>query len=278
MLAFGGHLTGFQVVNYFARNADNALIGWRWGDTVLGLYGRAYQLLLLPLSQINAPIASVAIPALSRLQNHEKHYRTAYLQLLRKLAMLTIPPIALTIVCADWIVHAVLGPQWDGAAKIFVWLGLAALLQPITYTSGWLFISQGRTREQLAWGVVGSGIIVLSFLIGLHWGAIGVSIAYAICINLIATPLLLWYVGRRGPVTTADLYRVCGLPLLAAMCVCSALLIFRFFVTQHGIAIDLSVCVGLSIVATLLCYASFAQGRQTLRESWRLMREIFAAG
>jgi O-antigen/teichoic acid export membrane protein len=278
MLAFGGDLTGFQVVNYFARNADNALIGWRWGDTVLGLYGRAYQLLLLPLSQVNTPIAGVAIPALSRLQHHEKHYRQAFLQLLKKLTMVTIPLIALTIVCADWIVHAVLGSQWDGAAKIFVWLGLAAILQPITYTSGWLFISQGRTREQLLWGVVSSGMIVMSFVIGLHWGAIGVSIAYAICINLIATPALLWLVGRRGPVRTADMYRIAGLPMLAAICVCATLLMYRWIASGNGIAIDLSISFFLTMAVTFACYAAFEDGRATLRESWRMMGEIFTAG
>jgi PST family polysaccharide transporter len=277
MLAFGGDLTGFGVVNYFSRNADNALIGWRCGDTVLGLYGRAYQLLLLPLSQVNTPIASVAIPALSRLQYHEKHYRRAFLQLLKKLTMVTIPLIALTIVCADWIVHAVLGSQWDGAAKIFVWLGLAALLQPLTFTSGWLFVSQGRTREQLVWGVLSSAVIVLSFVIGLHWGAIGVAIAYAICINSI-TPALLWLVGRSGPVRTSDMYQIAGLPILAAMCVCATLLIYRRFAAQHGIAFHLSMSVLITMAATLACYAIFADGRTTLRESWRLMCEIFTTG
>lgn len=32
MLAFGGNLTGFAVINYFARNLDNMLIGKFWGS------------------------------------------------------------------------------------------------------------------------------------------------------------------------------------------------------------------------------------------------------
>ena len=38
LLAFGGNVTGFNVVNYFARNGDNLLIGKMWGSASLGLY------------------------------------------------------------------------------------------------------------------------------------------------------------------------------------------------------------------------------------------------
>jgi hypothetical protein len=62
MLTFGGNVTGFNVMQYFARNADNALIGKFWGANELGLYSRAYQMLLMPMQQINAPLAAEAVP------------------------------------------------------------------------------------------------------------------------------------------------------------------------------------------------------------------------
>ena len=46
MLVFGRNLTGFSIINYFARNLDNMLIGKFWGSQQLGLYAKAYQLLL----------------------------------------------------------------------------------------------------------------------------------------------------------------------------------------------------------------------------------------
>ena len=80
MLAFGGNLTGFNVINYFARNADNLLIGKFWGSGPLGLYSKAYGLLMLPLRQINAPLSAVAIPALSRLKDEPERYRNYYIK------------------------------------------------------------------------------------------------------------------------------------------------------------------------------------------------------
>ena len=40
MLLYGGNLTGFNVINYFARNLDNLLIGRFWGPLPLGLYAK----------------------------------------------------------------------------------------------------------------------------------------------------------------------------------------------------------------------------------------------
>src|SRR5215471_2302825 len=95
MIRFGSNLTGFTTINYFSRNLDNLLIGRVWGAQQLGLYSRAYQLMGLPIDQINEPITSVAVPALSRLTDSPESYRRAYLRMLEKIAMLTIPGVGL---------------------------------------------------------------------------------------------------------------------------------------------------------------------------------------
>ncbi len=134
MLRFGGNLTGFSTLNFFARNLDNLLIGRVWGAEQLGIYSRAYQLMMLPIDQINEPISSVAIPSLSRLADSEDAYRRAYLRMLEKVALLTMPAIALMIVSADWIVEIVLGPQWRQVGILLVILGIVGLIQPIYAT------------------------------------------------------------------------------------------------------------------------------------------------
>jgi O-antigen/teichoic acid export membrane protein len=119
MLAFGGNLTAFGVVNFFARSLDNILIGRFWGATQLGLYARAYQLLILPIEQINAPITAVALPALSRMVDTPERYRQAYVRMLEKVAILTMPGVALMIATSEWVVHILLGPQWMETAYIY---------------------------------------------------------------------------------------------------------------------------------------------------------------
>ena len=132
MLSYGGNLTGFNVMNYFSRNLDNALIGKFWGAYQLGVYSRAYQMLLMPMQQINTPLVSVAVPALSRLADSPERYRSAYLKILEKIAMITMPGVVFMIATSDWLVLFLLGPQWREAGRIFMLLGVAAIIQPVT--------------------------------------------------------------------------------------------------------------------------------------------------
>ena len=91
MLHFGLNITGFQIVNYFARNADKILLGRFHGPFVTGLYSRAYSLFMLPISQIRAPLTAVAVPALSHLQNEPARYARYYYKLTFILAFVTMP-------------------------------------------------------------------------------------------------------------------------------------------------------------------------------------------
>src|SRR5260370_25487953 len=147
MLSYGGNLTGFNVMTFFSRNLDNALIGRFWGAYQLGVYSRAYQMLLMPMQQINAPLAAVAVPAVSRLADSPERYRAAYLRILQKIAMLTMPLVAFMIATSDWLVLFLLGPKWREAGRIFMLRGIAAIIQPGTKTTWCPFYPQSRTRD-----------------------------------------------------------------------------------------------------------------------------------
>jgi PST family polysaccharide transporter len=108
---------------------------------------------------------------------------------------------------ADWIIGVVLAPEWAGVSTLFALLGISGLIEPFSTTTGWLFVSQGRTREQFYWGFANAGLTVGAILLGLPWGPVGVAAAYGVTGLLIRTPLLFWVVGRRGHVGVADLYR-----------------------------------------------------------------------
>jgi O-antigen/teichoic acid export membrane protein len=196
MLAFGGHLTAFNIINYFARNLDNVLIGRYWGAQQLGQYAKAYQLLLLPLSQINAPITGVAIPSLSRLQHEPERFRNYYLKALSVIAFLTMPIITFMVVASEEIIGVILGSQWGDAILLFRLLAISALFQPIINATGWLYISTGRTDKLFKWGLFASSLTVASFFIGLPHQAYGVALSYAIAMVLQTLPAI--YYSTRG--------------------------------------------------------------------------------
>jgi PST family polysaccharide transporter len=266
MLTFGGNVTGFNVMQYFARNADNALIGKFWGATELGLYSRAYQMLLMPMQQINAPLAAVAVPALSRLADSPERYRDAYLKILEKLVMITMPLGAFMIATSDWLVLFLLGPKWKATGTIFMLLGIAAMVQPVTKTSWWLFSTQGRSRDLFHWGVIGAVIAVTSIVVGLPWGAKGVAATYAISDLCIATPLLFWYVGRRGPIRATDFYRTITPSAAASICAMGTVILARPWLLNLPLLVErLASAFMLTVVTAFLVFAALPAGRKAIR-------------
>jgi len=264
MLMFGGHLTGFNFINYFARNLDNILIGKFWGPQSLGLYSKAYSLLMLPLQQINSPISAVAIPTLSRLQKEPERYRRYYLGALSLITFITFPFVMFMIVMSGDIIHIVLGEQWIKASPIFSALGLAAILQPVSNTTGWLFISQNRAKHMFQWGLIGGSLTIVSIIIGLLWGAIGVAVSYALSGIFIRTPLLFWIVGRQGPIKTSDLYRILLFPGLIALCVALVLMPLCSFTEQFNTGIRIIIALVLTSIIMLLYIISFSNGRSLI--------------
>ncbi len=267
MLKFGGNLTGFSLINYMARNIDNILIGKYIGTAQLGLYAKAYQLLVLPLNQINEPIRSVAVPLLSQLLDSPEQYRRTYIKILQKLMLLTMPLVIYMIATADWLIVILLGEQWQQAAPIFVCLGFAGLLQPIASSTGWLFISQGQTDRMLRWGVLNTILTVSSFCFGLPFGAIGVAASYSIVGMCITNPLLFWYVGRHGPIKTKDFY-IAGSPILIAAATTAVFLIFfRYFWHLESMLMSCIVAGLIVIIGFLGSLMTFPSGRNIMRDT-----------
>jgi len=250
MVAFGGNLTAFGVINYFARNLDNVLIGRVWGGQALGFYSRAYNLLTLPLRQVNEPIRAVAIPALSRLQSEPERFRRYYLRGVSLIMFLTAPVSVLCLVLAEEIILGVLGPQWLGAVNIFRLLAISALIQPVYNTAGFLYVPTGRTDELLKYGSIGVALIVLSFFVGLPYGPESVALCYSCAMVIWFWPCM-HFATRKTLVTVGDIVRTALDSLGGAAAGGAAVLAMKYGL---GEAMGLWVRLGLGIVIMTAVY------------------------
>jgi len=55
MVRFAMYTYGRYSVNYFTRNTDNLLVGWRFGAPALGFYKKAYDLFSLRRANLSPP-------------------------------------------------------------------------------------------------------------------------------------------------------------------------------------------------------------------------------
>lgn len=266
MLSFGGNVTGYGLVNYVSKNCDNLLIGRIFGPQPLGLYTKAAQLLGLPTDQVNEPVASVAIPALSRLADSPERYRQGYLRIMEKVVMVTMPAVTLMLATADWLVLIILGPQWTETSKIFIVMAVGGLFQPVVSTAGWLLVSQGRVKDMLRWSIINSPLSILSLVAGLPWGVVGVAASFSLSRIVLVNPLLFWFVGRSGPVRTMDFYRLLAPFLAASLCALGVCLAFRRFVVITNPLVGLVSCGVIVAIATPLFLALMPAGRKALMD------------
>ncbi|GBE22211.1 MAG TPA: lipopolysaccharide biosynthesis protein [Actinobacteria bacterium] len=215
LLAFGGNVSAFGLLNYLSRYMDNLLIGRSWGAADLGMYSKAYQMLLLPLQQINGPLSSVAVPALSLLQDEPTRFRRYYLSAVSFIAFITAPLVALMAALSSDVINVFLGNQWEPAAPIFRVLALVGALQGISNTNGWLYISMSNTGRMARWALISRPIVVASFFIGLPWGPLGVATAFAVSGYVLVWPSI-YLATKETPVSPSDVLKAIWRPFAIA--------------------------------------------------------------
>jgi PST family polysaccharide transporter len=274
LVSFGANRVTGDFIASLARGSDNLLIGRFYGSAAVGLYSRASVLLIRPLEQFLSPINAVFIPALSRLQSQPLRYRSTFLRLYEAIALTAFLFTGLFLAMARPLTLVLLGPRWEQAAVIFGGFTIAALCIPLANASTWLFISQGRGRDMLIAQSVNACVIVLSFIIGLRYGPVGVAIAFSISSLVVRVPVLYFMVGRRGPVRTADLWKVFFRHLPVWLVVFLVARLTLILVADLAPLVQLLICVPAGLLAGAAFIFSFSPQRQVAIHLLDTLREL----
>ncbi|WAX55909.1 lipopolysaccharide biosynthesis protein [Jatrophihabitans cynanchi] len=202
---FGGGVLGTQLIGYATNNLDNVAIGVHSGSGPLGLYSRAYQLLMVPLTQVNDPMTRVVLPVLSRVQDDGE----TYARYLRKAQLLGCYVLASVFAVAAGVsvplVTLLFGPQWSGVAPIFAALAIGGIFRGIGQISYWMYLSRGRAGAQLKLYLIARPVMIVIMIAGLPWGPVGVAVGHSIGFFLYWI-VSLWAAGRAVGTSTRPLF------------------------------------------------------------------------
>jgi PST family polysaccharide transporter len=195
MLGFAAKVYGRFSANYFTRNFDNLLVGWQFNAAALGYYKRAYDLFALTASQLTAPLHSVALAALSRLNQDPARFKRYLANSLGIVAFVGMAVGAdLTLVGKD-VVRLVLGQKWSEAGRIFQLFGPGIGVMLLYSTVGWIHLSIGKPGRWLRWTLIETVTTVLLFVVALPWGPAGIAVAWSVSFWTLLVPAF-WYAGR----------------------------------------------------------------------------------
>jgi len=251
MIAFGSNVAVSYFIINFMRSADNVLIGWYWGASPLGLYSRAYNLLMLPVRQLSAPAGNVVIPAFSRIRTDRERFARYYLRATNLIMWMSAPLFGSLFVAAVPVIILVLGNQWREAAPVFQILAVSALAQLFFELTVWLLVSQGQSKQLFRLLLVVTPFIVCSFAVGLRFGIKGVALLGSLAL-LVILPWMLKYAFRGTNLTLRQLGQAIFYPVslnligvfvaeLALHLLAPKLLLLQFLVVAAGFVVTFAI-------------------------------------
>lgn len=216
LLRVGGTITLNTLVTYVGYNLEKILLGRFWGADALGNYGRAYQLISVPIDNLNSAFGGVAFSALARLQDDPARLRHYFIHGYSLIVSITVPLTLFLGFFSDQIFLVLFGPKWLEAAAIFRLMTPTVLIFSLINPFGWLLFATGRQGRSLRTALVIAPIVITACIIGLPYGPRGVAAAYSIAMALWFVPHLFWCV-RGTPVSVRDLLPSIARPILASL-------------------------------------------------------------
>lgn len=240
---FGGRLSGFNIINYFARNADSMIVGRTLGAASLGAYSLAYRIMLFPLYNLTFVATRALLPVMSRRQADPAQLADLYLRTLSVIAFFTAPLMTGVFVLREPFVDVFLGDRWSIVIELVAWLAPVGFIQSLVSPSGSVFTALGRTDIQLKLGIAAALTHILAFVIGVRWGITGLARCYLLAniVTAAATTVLTMKFLKQNPWRlVAALHQPIAIASLMGLCVS---------VASAGLADSLSQAVQLACFA-----------------------------
>lgn len=241
---FSVKVTGFNIINYIARNIDQLLIGKFLGTQALGYYSLAYRIMLYPLQKISGVIGKVMFPAFSKIQNDIEKVRNIYKRMVKAISLVTFPMMLGLFAIAPEFVRVFFGIKWLPIIFILRIFCVCGMVQSIGTTIGNILLSQGRAGLQLKMQILGTSIVILAILMGLKWGIEGVAVFYTIQ-SLIWVHYTFYVTNRLINLKYFKFYYALKISYTIGIIVLLTILLFKhFFVMPANCSLIYSIIVG----------------------------------
>lgn len=187
LLYFGGGFTIARFANYFAGQGDNIVVGRYLGADMLGVYSRAYSLMVKPASLIGTAIDKTLFPAMAARQNEPEKLIKAFLSGSYLMTIISLPIGLILVIAAPEIIIGLLGDQWVEAIVPFQILSCGLIFRMGYKMGDCLARATGAVYKRASRQIIFAILVIVGCYIGHFWGIEGVSIGtvFAVMVNYI---------------------------------------------------------------------------------------------
>lgn len=179
LLVFGVSTLGTHAAHYVTTNVDTIVMGAWYSAATVGFYSRAYQLVMLPLQQVAAPLTRILLPRLAAVADDLDELNDALVRAQRLVSHALLAVTGLLVVGGSPLIEIVLGADWVPAMQYLPVLAAGTVFQTIAYGYYWGFAARGRSGALFFSEIVGRVPMVLLILlwapvapVGVAWGVV----------------------------------------------------------------------------------------------------------
>lgn len=251
---FSSYLFAFDFFNYFAGNLDKLIIGKLMPLSALGYYEKSYRLMQMPLQNVSSVVGPVMQPIMSSFQNNYVEMANKYNRIVKLMATIGFPLAVVLIFTGDELVTLFFGSQWKNAVVPFQVFAVALPFQMILNTSGGIWTSSNATNYMFWTGMANTFITCLGYVVGAYIGngiayiALGWTCAAIICFF---NTYFFMYV-RLFKVSFFNMVVLLGYPLVNALLLCGAYLLFNHYIQCINIMVSFLLKVILGFILSVL--------------------------
>jgi polysaccharide transporter, PST family len=273
LLSFGLHLLAAQLIAYASRNIDTVVAGYRFSTSTVGIYARAFDLVMNPLALINVPSAKVATPVLARIQDDRRRFDAYLLRGQRVMLTVVLPILAFVIATADQLIDFILGPGWEAVSPVLQILAVAGAVRVAAYASYWIALSRGFARVSLFVNLMSAPLYVICVVVGSSGGIVGLAIGFTIATALSWGVGLIWY-GHAANAPSLRLFT--GAIVSFASVVAPG--VATYFVAQASKSLGALPSLSLALATLALTYLAIMVAvprlRSDLVDTWAVVRLV----
>ena len=186
MFSFGSKLLGANLLNIFYSNLSAIFIGKAYSSSDLGLYSKGQEMAAYPSDLLYGIVNTVTYPLLCTIQNDRDKMTNAYRKIIKSIAFIIFPTMAIVCALAHPIILTLFGEKWAASAFYLAMLCYPCMLVPICTANFSLLQVVGRSdlvlRLEIITKIMGTVMLLITLPISIKAMCIGTIVNVTLCI------------------------------------------------------------------------------------------------
>lgn len=198
LVQVGGWVFVTNLLSFSARNIDRMLIGGVLGAASLGLYGLAYQFMIIPLMLISWPVSGVLLSTLSRMDAAGSDKPTVICAVVTGTASITLPMMTFLLFGLRYPIETFYASRWEGLTDIVTVLAPVGAVQAIAVYNSAVLVQKGAVRLNFYLGLLNGVVLSGVFLATVWFGLTTLVVGYAVAATAVSATMIYFMCREAG--------------------------------------------------------------------------------